>query len=301
MMNTGTRPLRTLLALAVVLVTPHASGEVAVVVEFDNTRVFGPYSIIDDADPIGGMVWTRQSVVSNSRILLNEDGAANGDGRPATTLNPVNRMPIATWGKKNGAAFDVVVSRFEAGAWTSPEIIAAGVTATLDPEPQMAIDQLSGDVHLVYFVNETIPSVFYTQAPPDLSSWTAPVQVSQFGEKALRPSAMVHQGVVWVAYESHGFAVGNTPRQIVVATSDGAGGFFYDVVSETHHADPNWPLIHRGKGGSPWLDWVDGATDMAWSTWQSSSGWGAIQIEPFAGVADREFHVRGRIRGLANP
>ena len=165
MKNSRSRLQRSVIALVFLLASPWAIAEIGVAVDLDNERVFGPYSIIDDADPINGLVWSRYSMPVPSRVVLNENGAANGDGRPTTTLNTTSGLPLVTWGKKNGGAFDIVVSRFEQGAWTSPLVLASAVTSLMDPEPQMVVDKQNGDVHVVYFVNDATPSVFHRQAP----------------------------------------------------------------------------------------------------------------------------------------
>lgn len=285
-----------------ILASPVAIAEVGVIVGHDATTVqSGPYvsGIIDTADPIGGMVWVRYSASSGTRVLLNENGFANGDGRPTTTRNPVSGSPIVTWGKNNGSGFDIVESHFENGAWTAPAVIAGNVTTSVDPEPYIVTDRQTGDVHLVYFANDTAPAVMHTQAASDLSSWTSPALASQVAEYALRPSAVIHQGTLTIAYEAHGSSVGSTPRQIVVATADGAGGFTHESVTATHFGDPNRPRLHVGLGDSLWLDWVDDNNDMAWSVWQPGSSWGAVQVEPFVDVGDRDYHARGRVKHLA--
>ena len=117
----------------------------------------------------------------------------------------------------------------------------------------------------------------------------------------MRPSAAIHQGTLRVAYESHGSGAGNTPRQIVIASADGAGGFTYDVISSTHFGEANRPRLHVGAGDAMWIDWIDGNNDLAWASWQPSAGWGGVQIETFSDYEDLEFHARGRVKQLANP
>jgi hypothetical protein len=289
-------------ALIAAIAGPAAVAEVGVVVGSDGIIIdSGPFivGIIDTNDPIGGMVWVPYSTTGGTRVLLNQDGYANGDGRPSLARNPVSDLPVVTWGKYTGTGYDIVESHFENGGWTTPAVIAAGVTVTLDPEPFVALDRQTGAVHIVYFTNDGAPSVMHVEAPADLSSWTTPALVSQVAEYGLRPSAVVHQGTLRVAYEVHGSSVGSIPRQIVVATSDGAGGFSHETVTSTHFGDPNRPQLHVGTGDTLWVDWVDDDDMMAWSEWHPASSWSAVQLESFADPGDRAFHVRSRIKRLA--
>lgn len=289
-------------ALVLALCPAAVQAEVGVVHGTGTTIQFqGPYvlTIIEDGDPVTGIVWTRHSLAT-SRYVLNESGAANGDGNPAMVAHP-SAGPIVVWGKSNGSGFDLVESRFVNGAWTPPAVIASAVTTSMDPEPAIALDKQTGAVHVVYATDDTIPRVMHTQAPADFSSWTPGVQVSGVGEDSLRPTVVLHQGTLTVAYESHGSGVGTTPRQIVVATSDGAGGFDRETIATTHEGQPNRPQLHTGTGANLWIDWVDDANQLAWTTWQPGNGWGSIQIEPFTDAEDRDYHVRGRVKQLAIP
>jgi len=293
---------RSVVALVALLVCPPPGAEVGVVVNPETTTLqSGPYvaGIIENADPISAMVWTRLMASSGTRVLLNEDGLTHGDGRPSVTQNPISNLPIVTWGKNNGSGFDVVESHFENGAWTTPAIIASGVTATLDPEPTIVVDRQTGTVHVVYFCDDVSPRVMHLEATADLSSWAPAVQVSPIAEYALRPSAVVHQGTLRIAYEVHGSSVGSIPRQIAVATSDGLGGFSYESVTSTHFGEANRPQLHAGMGDTLWIDWIDGNNDLAWSEWNSSTSWGGVQLESFTDPGDRDFHARSRIKQLA--
>lgn len=288
-----------LLCLAVVTsLSGVVVAEVGVVIRQGTDIVAaGPYlmGIIEDPDPVG--IWLRHTQLASTRVVLNENGGTNGDGLPSMAADPYG-LPIVTWGKNNGSGFDIVESHFENGAWTTPAIIASDVMTSIDPEPSIALNRQTGDIHIVYSMNDAAPKVMHTQAPSDLSSWTPPALVSEFGENALRPSAVIHQGTLIVAYESHTSGVGNTPRQITVASSDGLGGFTYDTLTSTNGCAPNRPQLHTA-GTSMWIEWIDDTNDMAWATRQAATGWGSAQIEPFTDVEDRDYHARGRVKQLA--
>lgn len=277
-----------------------AFAEVGVVTQQDTDIVAtGPYlmTIIEDSEPVG--MWTRYSGPTSIRMVLNEGGAVNGDGLPSMAVDSGNALPIVTWGKNNGSGFDIVESHFENGAWTTPAVISAGVTTAIDPEPSIMLDKQTGDVHIVYVTSDSTPMAMHIKAPADLSSWTSPNMVSEIGENGLRPSAVIYQGTLRVAYESHVSGVGNTPRVITVAISDGLGGFSFETITDSQGGSPNRPQLHIGMGSSMWIDWIDDTNAVAWAIWQPATGWGSVQIEPFTDMEDRDYHARGRVKQLA--
>ena len=257
----------------------------------------GPYlmSIIEDAEPTR---WARYTTPSSTTMVLNEGGNASGDGLPSMTVDPGNSLPIVTWGRNNGSGFDIVESHFENGAWTTPVVLAAGVTTSIDPEPFVTLDKQTGDVHIVFVTSDSTPVVMHTEAPADLASWTPPSMVSEVGENGLRPSAILHQGTLTIAYESHVSGVGNTPRVITVATADGLGEFTYETITDSQGGSPNRPQLHVGMGSSMWIDWIDDSNNLAWVIWQPVTGWGSVEIEPFTDIEDRDYHARGRVKQL---
>ncbi len=294
------RLARGILILSLALAMLHvAEAEVGLVYVSENPPRFeGPYllTIIEDGNPIEG-AWARLSW-SSSRVVLNENGAVNGDGRPSVIFNPFSRLAVVTWGKSNGSGYDIVESHFENGTWTTPSIIVPDVTTSLDPEPSLALDLQTGALHIVYVTNDSAPQVMHVEAPSDLSGWTPPVLVSEIGAAVLRPSAVIHQGNLVVAYEYHAMGIGTTPRQITIATEIG-GGFSHETLETTHGSDPNRPKLHTAGGLTLWIDWIDGANDMAWSTWHNVTGWGPTQIEPYTDIEDRDFYARQRIERMA--
>jgi hypothetical protein len=276
-----------------------ADAEVGLVTASDLTQSGSTYTltIIEDGDPVTS-AWSRYSL-SGSRKVLNEDGATNGDGLPSILSDPASGLQVVTWGKNTGSGFDIVESHFENGNWTAPAVISAAVTSSIDPEPSIVLDEQTGTVHIVYIASDSAPQIMHTQAPTDLSSWTPPSLISEIGKDSMRPSAVMHQGVLKVAYEFHGSGVGITPRQIVVATSDGIGGFSYETITTSYGVEPNRPKLHVGGNTSMWIEWIDGTNDIAWSRWFSTSGWEAPQLEYFADGEDRDFDASGRVKKLA--
>jgi len=252
-------------------------------------------AIGDDPDPIN-QVWRQYSPPGAGRAVLNPEGDTNGDGMPSMLADPGTGSLTVAWSRNSPAGFDLVISRFENGAWTTPQIIAGTPENELDPE--LVLDP-GGIVHLFYWVDGAVPRVFHMQAPPDLSSWSAPLLVSQPGQAACRPAGVVFQGVLRVAYEVHDFGYGNTPRQVVLARFSN-GAFVPEVVSITNNLGDVRPQVHA-HAGRIWVDWVDaettgGSGEVGWSRLDAQGHWEPIRYEPFINLEQRDYFVRGGVR-----
>jgi hypothetical protein len=244
--------------------------------------------ITDDDEPIGSAWQTPGG--STGHITLNENGHLAGDGEPSLLLLPENGLAIAVWSRLGPVGYDVVLSRFEGGAWSTPEPLADSSADELDPF--LVADPLDGSVHLVYWVHDTAPRVMHRQAPADLSGWSPAVAVSMPGEIAVRPAATFFDGMLHVVYERHVLGFGSTPRQIVLAVGNGVS-FTTETVADSLEASPNWAEVHARRGRL-WIDWIDAENAMGW-TIRGPGGWEPSQLEAFSGTEDRAFRVRGRI------
>jgi hypothetical protein len=278
----------------IVLATTTTFAEVAVLDAPQQSQLRRPIIlgiITDEPDPTA-LVW-EPTTSSPSHIVLNPEGAANGDGKPSLVRNHVTHVTAVVWSKNSPTGYDVVISRFEDDSWTAPEPLAATPADELDP--YLAIDPADGTFHLVYWIDDTPPRVMHRQAPADLSSWSAPVQVSQVGESACNPSAVTHDGLLRVVYEAHDLGVGLTPRQIVMATATG-GGFVHEACATTWHSGRNAPEVHSA-GGVLWVDWLDATDEIGWTRQHPQTGaWETVRTEIFTTIEERDYLVRGGIR-----
>ncbi len=254
----------------------------------------------EDPSPIPPTFWRKYYPNSAGRYALNEGGEANGDGAPSLIADPSRGVVIAAWAMNSPSGFDVVVSRFTGGAWTAPQVVAGTPANELDPQLVLADD---GVVHLVYWSDDgATRRVLHTQSP-DLVAWSAPDAVSGSGEYACRPAAVMHLGTLRVAYEVHNFGFGGTPRQVVLARRD-VDGFVPEVVAVTSNSGDVVPQVHS-HAGRIWVDWIDGqnpatgAGEVAWTRLDPQGGWETIRYEPFTGYEQREYFVRGTVRGKA--
>jgi len=252
--------------------------------------------ITEDPDVFPLRFW--DDVVSShtpSRVALNPGGDANGDGRPSVLLNRFSGLPIVAWARNSASGFDIVVSSFSGGAWTEPVVVAG--TADDELDPWLTLDPSDGTVHLVYWTDGATPTVLHRQAPADLSSWSAPLQVSDGGDPSYRPASAFHAGTLQVVYEVHRFGPGQTPREIVLAEKVG-DTFDAQVLAVSNHGGALWPQVHS-HNGKLWLEWIDSADEMAWIRMQSIGGWSPAQYEVFLNTEQLEFFVRGTIRTAA--
>lgn len=255
-------------------------------------------SLVDDPEPVG-IEWNRVHFNDPAWFVLNENGLANQDGPPATLI--ASDMPLVAWARNSAQGYDVVLSRFEDGAWTEPEVLA-GDPLLDELDPRLFLNPADDSVHLVYWVDDTTPRVMHREAPADLSAWTAADQLSHPDHAAFRPDGVFHQGQMRVVYELHDMGIGATPRQIMLATLNGTQ-LTRQMLAITLHEGPNWPRVHSAKGRLwvEWIDWVDGegGGTMAWLSMTPGSGWSAVQTQPFESLQERDFHVRITIRTLA--
>jgi hypothetical protein len=258
-------------------------------------RVVYVVGLTDDPTPFS-TVWRKQSPVDAIHVTLNPEGEANGDGAPSILSDASTGLIAAAWARRSANGFDIVISRFVADAWTTPQVVAAWPADELDP--QLVLDP-NGSVHMFYWVDGTTPQVFHTVAPSDLASWSSPVLISQPAVASCRPAGAFHDGVLRVAYEVHNFGSGNTPRQVVLARYEN-GAFTTEVVAMTNNLGDVRPQVHS-QSGRLWVDWVDtettgGSGELAWTRQNVQGQWESIQYEPFANREQRDYLVRGGAR-----
>ena len=250
--------------------------------------------ITEDPHPILDF-WQRYNPDSPTRVVLNPDGTANGDGEPSILMTLSPRVALVAWSRNSAEGYDVVLSRFENGVWSTPELLAGGVDNEMDP--YLVLDPDTGDVHLFYWVDGANPKVMHRQADPAVTSWSSAEQVSVPSNVACRPAAAFHEGVLRVAYEVHDYGYNQTPRQVVLARKDGPV-WTREVVAISAIDDRMVPIVHSHHG-KLWVDWIDSSGESAWIRWDPATGWESQQYEEYSDLEEREFHVRGANRALA--
>lgn len=250
--------------------------------------------IVDDPNPYGN-IWTRVGPVSNNRFALNPEGSTSGDGRPSIALHPATHVPLVVWSRRVQGGYEVVLSRFEDGVWTVPQVLAGGTVPAHDPA--IAIDPSDGSVHVVYWEEGPERRVLHRSAGANLTAWGPASVVSQPGESAARPALVFHDGALRVAYEVHTFGFGATPRNVVISRLEGAS-FVPEVLAVTHFEGDVRPEVDS-HAGRLWVSWVDSNGELGWARRVGAGGWEPLRYEPYSDVRDREWDARARVRSQA--
>lgn len=283
----------TLVAVVLLGASSLLQAEVAVHTTFGQPPTTTLSGIVVDPDPINGD-WGSHGPGNPSKFVLNPDGDANGDGRPSAAFAPGSSLPSVVWAKNTPSGFDVVISRFDGTAWSAAAPVSDDAVDELDPK--LVIDPTDGSHHVVYWIDDAAPRVLYRWAPADLSFWSAPVQVSQLTEIAVRPSSAIFDGQLHVTYELHSGGFGLAPRQIAVAVWDGAN-FDSEIVATTQHGGANWPTLHSVPTRL-WVEWIDSGSEVAWTRREPAAPWEAIATVEFESEVEL-FHAPGAVRSLA--
>jgi hypothetical protein len=256
--------------------------------------IFG--SIEEDGDPID-LSWLRYSGSSSTRFVLNEQGYANQDGAPSMMIAGTPRQSIVVWSRNSVQGYDVVLSRFETGAWTTPDLLA-GNAALDELDPALVLDPASGDVHMFYWENDATPRVMHRWTDSSLTNWSAAEQVSAPGEAACRPAGVFHDGVLQVSYEVHDYGFNQTPRQVVVAVKTGAV-WTPEVVAISNFAGKLAPQVHSHTGRL-WIDWNDSDSEVSWTRRNELGAWEQLRYVTYLNLEARDYHVRGAVRTQAS-
>jgi hypothetical protein len=256
--------------------------------------IFG--SIEEDGDPID-LIWYRYNTDSSTRSVLNEQGYVNQDGAPSILIAGAPRQTMVVWSRNSAQGYDVFLSKFENGAWTTPDQLA-GNAASDELDPALVLDPVSGDVHLFYWEKGVTPRVMHRWTDSSLTNWSAAEQVSTQGEAACRPAGVFHDGAVRVAYEVHDYGFNQTPRQVVVAVRAGAV-WTPEVVAISNYSGVLAPQVHS-HNGRMWVDWNDSDSEASWTRWSELGEWEQLRYASFLNIMARDYHVRGAIRVLAS-
>lgn len=256
--------------------------------------IFG--SIHEDGDPID-QLWRRYNTDSLTRSVLNDQGYANQDGPPSILIAGTPRRSIVAWSRNSPDGYDVVLSKFDNGAWTTPDLLA-GNTAFDELDPALVLDPATGDVHMFYWENGGTPRVMHRWTDSSLTNWSAAEQVSAPGEAACRPAGVFHDGVLQVSYEVHDYGFNQTPRQVVVAVKTGTV-WTPEVVAISNWSGVLAPQVHS-HNGRLWIDWNDSDSEVSWTRRNELGAWEQLRYVFYPSLEARDYHVRGAVRVQAS-
>ena len=103
------------------------------------------------------------------------------------------------------------------------------------------------------------------------------VPVTGAGQTGRRPSVVVHDGSLMVAYERD--SVFGLTQDVVVATDVGGGNFTKERVASTPGTQALDPVIHT-KAGRLWIEWMHDDENFGCVHF-GESGWSDVIIAPW--------------------
>ncbi len=221
--------------------------------------------------------WLRVRQHVDPSWLLNEDGDSGDhpDGPPSIGWDPVADGPEVAWARHDGTDYEVVVSRWEDGSWSEPEVVTDNDVDDLDPEIAYAPD---GTARLTFWREG---QVFFVNRPPG-GSWSDPEPVDS-GER----SSVAGSPDDLVAWQRP--AEGGSTEIVVASRADGWQPVVLAVTSFSG-LDRNGDLDVRleSAAGRTWVAWEDAADAIGWCRQEADGTWSAVRHEPMAGASDEE-------------
>jgi len=277
------------LAAAVVATDP-ARAEVRVSLTGSPQKRVSAVIEMWDLDGTNG-IWSKVTS-GDDFLILNPGGHAHGDGPPSIQINSVTQLPEAVWAFKIGRAMEIVWSRFDGEAWTSPVALTSGGRSF---DPRLSIDD-AGNRRVAFWrrgLSQEPDGLYVTTLPHAETQWWLPQRISLEGVPTRRPDIRTYPsyGTFLVAEEEtpDGLTIsvfnlpvsdGSTPPQ---RDSDPWGR------QQVHMTGPKtWGLgvelvARPGSGGEvPQIQWVEG---------QDSSMLGTIYYDTQSLTWSRAFFV----------
>ncbi len=209
-----------------------------------------------------------------------------------TAVNPATGQTEAVWiGTPAGTSLrEVYWSVLQDEGWAPA--VRVTTDAADDHRPTLAFSP-AGARHLVFWKSQTIDTVYYTTSPATGGAWTTPVAISDPAETSRDPRVVVHGGTVSAAWST--CPTTGSPK-IVVGKGDSADPWARTTIAILNPgASPAVQIA--SAAGHLWVDWIDSASSLGYS--ESLSGtWGAVNNEPYLGVADIDagrLRIKGRV------
>ena len=223
-----------------------------------------------------GGPWEQLRPEVAAEDLLNPHGDVAGDAWPALLTAQGTDRPSVVW-SSGGQNREILFSWHDGLSWSAPENLSNA--SGNDELPAMVSDE-GGNLFVTWTrAHNSRDLVLLTALSGDDAVQTAVYQLSERHDSARRPALEVHaDGDVYVAYEEA--LNGNDPVTYlaidrVIPTRDAEGWILssgerpIDIArcqSFPTFAQPGEPLkpIVHAEDGHLWVDWLDGAGDLAW-------------------------------------
>jgi hypothetical protein len=139
---------------------------------------------------------------SRERVLLNQNGALRADGTPSIAIHPLTGLPWAVWAYNEGGIYQLAISFLESGSWASPILIwpSENGDANLQPQLEFTADGRPLITWWRMSADGNKQSVWFTSRQN--GTWIRPVRLSSTREKARRPSLLLDDDGLIVAFET---------------------------------------------------------------------------------------------------
>lgn len=136
------------------------------------------------------------------RILLNESGSLRADGAPSLAIHPLTGLPWAVWSFNENGDYELALSYFDGYDWSSPILLGSAPNGADDLQPQMQFAPDGRPLITWWRMSDDgeQQSVWFTSRQN--GTWLPPVQVSSAREQSRRPSLMLGDNELIVAYET---------------------------------------------------------------------------------------------------
>ncbi|NIL99546.1 MAG: hypothetical protein GTN89_00990 [Acidobacteria bacterium] len=247
--------------------------------------------IIDHSDPVG-IAWQPLGQIPADWIL-NPSGATRGDGWPSVARDPNTGYESVTWAYNAGSDFDIAYSEWDGTQWAPVEFLTASTAKELDPRVRVASD---GTVAVAWWEDGVVDTVFLRTRLAGSPIWSSPVQVSQPGVPARRPSIVDHEGTIRIVYEQDAII-----GQDVVVTTVTEEGYTRETVHTTARTEPLDAILHT-RGSHLWLDWKESSDALGRAAWEADS-WVVQPSEPWLdeswiGIEQARRSVRSKVLGV---
>ena len=256
-----------------------------------------PFGIIEGPDPIGlfdcfgnpkETSASRDKTVSKEESILPPGLARSAHGRPDFGSNAQSGQPFMVWADRNAREHDIAFTSWIDSGWGGVEYVTSSLADERDPRAFAAGD---GSIYVSWWTDDVVPRIYFSRRDPSYDGWTDGRQVA--GD-ASRPSIVVVDGGVWVAFERDSKS---GLRQVVVASELPNGKFAERIVASSDHRQSLDVELHM-DAGRLWLDWKQSGQEFGFAEWNDGS-WSGVATEPWV---DRswagEQQTRRRIRDL---
>ncbi|TDI31669.1 MAG: hypothetical protein E2P00_04600 [Acidobacteria bacterium] len=155
-------------------------------------------------------VWFESDLVARrsnkdlggERVLLNQSGALRADGTPSIAVHPLTGLPWAVWSFNEDGDYELAVSFFDGRFWSSPILLGNSGNGEADLQPQLQFTP-DGRPLIAWWrmsPDGTEQSIWFTSRQN--GTWIQPVRLSSTREKARRPTLLLDDDQLIVAFET---------------------------------------------------------------------------------------------------